>query len=503
MIPSVRLRRNVSANLVGAGITALAALVSAPLMFRWLGAGAYGLIGVYVLLQTLMPLFDLGLTAGLARAIAWHRGRNDAGGIVTLLALAQKPMLLMALVLALALSLGSGPIAQHWLNSVQLPEATVRVGLIVMGVALSIRMLAALGRAALIALEHQVEANAVQAGAALARTFGALGVALATETGIIGFLTCQIPVSALEWWAYRRALSRILPERATPVDRLDLIRHLRFAAGIGVLAALWLVTSQVDKLALSRVLSLRDYGAYSLGVHVAAVLIMVVGTVHGAMLPRLTALLAGGREDEGRLLYGMATGLTVAVSAGVAVGIALFGESFLPLLGAESTGVDLVSVAVLYAIGNGGVAILALAYQLQNARGKLRLHAVGTLLQCLVQVPVLLVVAATGSTVATALAFALVNWVFVALWLPWVHGRHLAGGHVAWLKRDLLPPLVTAVVIGGGCIAGAVHIHGRHALALFAMLGTATTMLAVLAAHTDLRSYVRAQARIWMASHGH
>lgn len=503
MIPAVRLRRNVSANLVGSGITALAAVVSAPLMFRWLGADAYGLIGVYVLLQTLMPLFDLGLTAGLARAVAWHRGRDDAGGIVTLLALAQKPMMLMALVLAIALSIGSGPIAQHWLNSMQLPEATLRVALIVMGMALAIRMLAALDRAALLALEHQVEANAVQAGAALARTFGALVVALATETGIIGFLACQIPVSALEWWAYRRALQRILPNRATPVDRVDLIRHLRFAAGIGVLAALWLVTFQVDKLALSRVLTLQDYGAYSLGVHVAAVVLMVAATVHGATLPRLTSLLAGGNEGEARLLYGMATGLTVAVSAGAAVGIALLGEIFLPLLGAEATTVDLVSVAVLYAIGNGGVAILALAYQLQNARGKLRLHALGTLLQFLVQVPVLLAVAATGNSLATAAAFALVNWVFVALWLPRVHGSHLAGGHATWLKRDLLPSLATAVLIGGACIASAVHIHNPHALALFALMGTAATVLAALAAHSELRSYGKVQARIWMASHGH
>ncbi|HEV7121879.1 MAG TPA: lipopolysaccharide biosynthesis protein [Rhodanobacter sp.] len=490
---SARLRSNLSANILGTGISSLVALATAPLVFRWFGADAYGLVGVYLLLQGLMPLFDLGITPGLARAVSWHRGAGSEGQVVTLVRLAERPMLLFASAFGLGILALSGVIERRWLVSVRLPASSVRVAIILMGVALALRMLSGLQKSALMAIEHQMRANLVQSFAVLARTLGALVFAVATGTGILGFFVVQVPVSILEWCAYRRLLFGALPRVAQPVGSDELRMHARFALGVAGLAVLWLLTSQVDKLTLSRILPLAEFGAYALGVHIASAVIIATGPVQAAVLPRLTRLIAAGDETQARLLYGMATALTVALAASLTVGISVAAPLVIAVMRpAETLYVNPMHIASAYALGNCAIAIVALSYQLQNARGRLRLHAAGTIVQAVVQIPILIWVASTLGAFATALAFAGLNWLFVLVWTPIVHARFLDGGALPWLSRDLLPPLLLAVA------AGSVVLYlmslGNHSIAFScagALVGMAFTMAATLFAHADLRLYLR------------
>ncbi len=490
---SVPLRRNLSANMFGTGVSSVAALLSAPLAFRYLGADAYGLIGVYLLLQGLMPLFDLGITPGLARAVSWHRGARPGGGqVLTLVRLAERPMLLFAAIFGLGLVGLSGVIQRHWLVSAQLPTSIVHLTIIMMGAALALRMLAGLQKAALMAIEHQLQVNAVQSVAVLARTLGALAFAMGTATGVGGFFVVQVPVSLMEWWAYRHYLLKALPREAQPITRRELRDHGRFALGVAGLAALWLLTSQADKLALSRILPLAEYGAYSLGIHMASAVIIATGPIQAAVLPRLTRLIAAGEESQSRLLYGMATAMTVALACGLTVGIYLAGPIVVALMHPVGVlDVKPMRIAVAYAFGNSAIAIVGLSYQLQNARGRLRLHAAGTIAQAIVQIPLLVWVASTYGALMTALVFAALNWLFVMLWMPVVHARFLAGGQWPWLRRDLLPPLL----ISGVAALSVVHLmsYAPHSIAFSgagALLGMGTTMVFALVAHADIRQYL-------------
>jgi hypothetical protein len=152
---------------------------------------------------------------------------------------------------------------------------------------------------------------------------------------------------------------------------------MRFALGIAGLSAAWLATSQIEKALLADRLSLSGYGAYSLGVHVASVIILGVGTIHGAVLPRMTRQVAAGDMAPMRELYGLATALTVAVSCAVVVAIAIGGRTLVPSLRVAVDGIDPLQVAWLYGFGNMAVALLALAYQLQNARGRAAVPCMG------------------------------------------------------------------------------------------------------------------------------
>ncbi|UGB38981.1 lipopolysaccharide biosynthesis protein [Frateuria soli] len=497
MIGRTRLRDNLVANLAGTAVAAAAAVLSAPLIYRWMGPGAYGLVGVYVLLQTLMPLFDAGITAGLARAVAWHRERS-LGEVRTLVQAAVRPVVGMAALFALIAAFGAGPAAQHWVGDSAMPFETVRLAFWWMVGALAIRLVAGLGRASLMALELQPRANAVQAAAAVTRTFGALAFAMVTGTGVAGFFFLQVPISIAEYVAYHSALRRVLTAEPIPVTRIELSRHVRFAFGIAGLSAMWLLTSQVDKALLAESLAMRGYGAYSLGVHVASVTLLAVGAIHGAVLPRMTRHVAGQEEAKLSALYGIATTLTVATACSVVVAIAIGARMLVPSLQVSVDGIDPMRIAWLYGIGNAGAALLAIAYQLQNARGVIRMHAAGTALQMLVQVPLVAWSATGGDAVRTAVTFAWVNWAFALVWLPFVHARFLPCGHWRWMSRHLLPTLIAGLIVGAAAIYLARALPGGWVWGILALaFGTGVTFAAAVAMDPDAREVVKT----WVGEH--
>ena len=64
------LKRNLIANYLGQGWAALMGLAFIPLYIKYLGIEAYGLIGLFALLQAWLSLLDMGMTPTLGREMA-------------------------------------------------------------------------------------------------------------------------------------------------------------------------------------------------------------------------------------------------------------------------------------------------------------------------------------------------------------------------------------------------------------------------------------------------
>ena len=80
------LRKNVVANFVGQGWRAIMSLVFLPLYIDYLGMEAFGLIGIFVMLQAWLRLVDLGMRPAVLREMArFTGGEHDAESIRDLL----------------------------------------------------------------------------------------------------------------------------------------------------------------------------------------------------------------------------------------------------------------------------------------------------------------------------------------------------------------------------------------------------------------------------------
>ena len=73
------IKRNLIANFLGQGWTALMGLAFIPVYIKYLGIEAYGLIGIFAVLHAWLTLLDVGMTPTLGREMARFTGGGDHG----------------------------------------------------------------------------------------------------------------------------------------------------------------------------------------------------------------------------------------------------------------------------------------------------------------------------------------------------------------------------------------------------------------------------------------
>lgn len=319
------MKRNILANYVGAGCVALAPVLALPWYLSALGPQQFGLIGFVSMLQALLGLLDAGMSQALVRAVAIRidegpYGRRQAAHL--LLGFERVYWGFALGVGALILLLG-GTIATRWLV---LDAAYVAQGQYAVWGAAVIFMVQFPGsvyRSVLVGTQAQVRLNGVQAVGALVRHGGGV-VLLSVWPTLITYLLWHALSAALETWVRANLAWHALgSNRRSCHWDITQMRKLRKVV-LGMSAATWLgaLTVQMDKILVSKMVDIEQFGYYTIAATVAAGLLQLVYPVMQAALPRAVQL----RADPAALrrlsvrLFGMAALLVVGGGLGFAMG---------------------------------------------------------------------------------------------------------------------------------------------------------------------------------------
>ena len=444
------LKRTVLMSYVGQVYVALIALAAMPLYLRYLGAEAFGLVGFYVMLQAWSQLLDMGLTPALSRELSRYRaGALTVADAWTLARTLEWLFGVVAVLFSMLVFFARDWVALGWLNPDRLPPDEVALSIAIMGLMVGMRWLVGLYRGGLIGLEEQVR---VQAAAMLIATLKALGVLLALshiEASVRVFFLYQGAVAIAELLLFMAMFYKAMPRPGAGMrPRWGALREVgHFAGGMAFLSGMWIVIMQVDKLVLSRTLSLADYGYFSLAVTVASGVMLLSAPLHQAVQPRFAVLAIQGQKIELMRLYRIVTQFTVTLMCALTGTMALFAE---PLLLAWTGDAEAARragpILFWYALGNGIAGLLAVPFLLQYAYGKLRLHIIANAIFGLFWLPAVIYTASAYGAVGTGVAWLLGNLIFLLIWPIRVHACFMPALSWAWLGRDVgLVALVVAV----------------------------------------------------------
>lgn len=415
-----------------------------PFYLQYLGAEAYGLVGFFTLLQTWLSLLDIGLTPTLGRQVAYARGQqNGLDEFKKLLKSFELIFLGLALVAFSIVFTASEWLAADWINAENLALDAIAYCIALMGGMVGLRWFVGLYRSGINGLEDQVWLNMASIAMATLRFVGALLLLIFITTDIKHFFEYQFALAVLELLIYMARFYQKLPpsKLAVPIVcfHWPSVKSVTpFALGIAYTAGLWVFVAQVDKLVLSGVLTLAEFGYFSLVVIVAGAINSMSAPISQAVQPRMTYLLSSGKETEMLRLYRGATQLVTLAAMSVALMVGFYAE---PLMYAW-TGNEIASkwagdVLFWYALGNGALAILAFQYYLQVAHGKLKLHVQGATLSVVIDVPIMIYVALNYGAVGAGIAWLLLRIVWIIIWTPIVHHRFAPGIHWKWLIHDV------------------------------------------------------------------
>lgn len=423
---------NVAANYLGRGWEALMGVAFVPLYIRFLGPEAYGVIGVVAVIQSFMLILDFGMTPALTREAArFGAGVTTAQFLKDLVRSVELVVAGLALVIVGVLAAIAPFVAGSWVKAGALDPQTIALSLTIGGALIAMRFFESVFRGALFGLQRQVLCNAIGAVAATVRGGGAVAVVALSDAGLPGFFLWQIAASAMAVLAMRAGVAMALPptDRGGRFSRPALSAIGRFALGMLAVSVLSLAATQADKLVLSRLLPLADFGYYMFAANVALVLELLAAPVMTALYPRVVALFEAGDEAVlAAFFHRWARIVTVLTAPAAAWLVFLAPELLLAWSGdavlAERSG----ALLSVLAIGTFLHAQCVLPYYLQLARGWTSLAAGINALALVATVPVLLLLVPRHGAEAGAW-----TWVGVAS-LYVVVGLNVMFGHV--LRRE-------------------------------------------------------------------
>lgn len=277
-------------------------ILSAAVYLRLLGSESYGLVGVYLHLFAVVSLLDLGLPSVITREIAKNRAHHVYTE-ATIVRSVESIIWLIALCM-LVLMLTTLPVfGLNWFNYSTISPDSVQYSLIMMSFVIAIRVPYSLYFAALIGMEKHVSANLYLALSAIFR-LAVTWLALSFKSDSQTFFTVQLLFSFIETILIAIIVWKKVGFSGFFIrwNKAYLRTIRRFTAGTMLVSLTAAIVAYSDKVILSRVLSLSEYGVYTVLFILSYGLINLSYPLYNVMYPRFTALVQKESFSEIRSL---------------------------------------------------------------------------------------------------------------------------------------------------------------------------------------------------------
>lgn len=442
----MRLAWNMAVATANSVVVVLISLVALPFYLRFLGMEAYGLVGFYATLQTVLQVLDLGLAPTVSREIAQGAETGQQRRSASLLRTLGAVYVGVAVAIAAIIAIAAPWVGSHWLQARALSESTVTQAVALMGVNLACRWPNSLYQGVLIGAHQLARYAATSMIINICAAFTTIAVLAWGVRSIQVFFIVQAAFGLLLAIVLRMLAWRAIGERDAPYDFGDLRRLWHFSAWMGGVVIAGLLVSQFDKLVLSRVIALESFAHYMLAALIVSGLQILTTPAFSSLFPKFSALAARADWASLEYLYTVVARLFSTALFALAFAVIFQTESLVTIWLVDARiAVDVAPLAAWLAIGSALNGIMIFPYCLQLAAGKPKLAflmAVGLLV---VAIPLVLVLAIRYGAIGGAVSWALLN-VFYLLIGTWFTGRKVArfAGWV-WLRRSVLVPLVATL----------------------------------------------------------
>jgi O-antigen/teichoic acid export membrane protein len=445
------LSSSIIANMVGQGWGVLLSLVAIPFYVRFLGVEAYGLIGFYAMLQAVLQVLDCGLSPTMNREMARYSAFPERGGEARdLVRTMEVGYWAVGVLIGGAIFLGAPFVAKSWVNAGSIPIQEIERVVRMMGILAALQWPLSFYGSGLLGLQKQVLLNSVNVPLATINTGGAVLILWLASSKIVAFFVWQILVGGVQVGVITILLWRSLPGAGHPgrVDLALLRSRWRFAVGMGGITLSSIVLAQIDKVILSRMLSLEMFGYYTLAGTVGRSLYILITPVFNAVFPRLSALVATHDTVALKNLYHQASQFMAVLVVPLAGVIAAFSEDILRIwLASESAARVAAPIASILVLGTAMNGLMNLPYGLQLAYGWTNLALAINTVFVVTVVPGVMVLTALYGAVGGAIMWLVLNFTYLIIGVPLTHRRLLRGETRRWYIEDVGFPSVAAVLV--------------------------------------------------------
>jgi len=444
-------RNNLVANFTGQAWVAFMSLAFIPYYIKFLGIEAYGLIGLFALLLVSLSFLDMGIAPTINREMAkYTAGKHSVQQIRDLLRTFEVIILCIGFLAAVLIFILSKPISNYWVKPDSLQTSTISISIVMMGMVVGLRLIESLYRSAAIGLQRQVWLSAVMAFFATLRGLGAVLVLVYISNSIIAFFIWQVVVSLLSATALCIYVHNVIPltKRASKFSKSALYGLRKFATSMMLISILALLLVQMDKIILSKMISLQQFGYYTLAATIASILFQLVSPITQAYYPMLTKIILENNIKETILAFHNAAKLVSIIIFPIALMLIFFGEEFIHIwtqdeLLASST----YPILRILVLGNLLNCFIQMPYMFQLANGETAWALNVSILAMAVSVPATIYFTLSHGVIGAASVWIFINLGHLFFSIQFIKEDVFQKEKWRWYMYDLLVPISIALVI--------------------------------------------------------
>jgi len=448
--------RNLIANYLGQFWRAVMAFAFIPIYINLLGIESYGLIGLFAIFQSMLALFDMGMKPALAREtakISENFDLNMIHKVRNLLRSVELISICIVFFLILIIYVSSPWIASQWLKSESLDYAVIETSILIFSGICILQFLESIYTSCLAGLQRQVLLNVLISSFATVKGLGAVFILYFISPTILAFFLWQLFISLLSFIAICLCLYRVFPksEQHAKFSFKEIKGVWKYASGLFGITFLALMLTQTDKIILSNLLSLTNFGYYSFVSAVVVALYFLVTPVTATYFPKFVALIESKESSLLKDAYQQSSEL-VAVLMGIAgIFLAINSQSILWIWTQDQEIVKnthyILSILSISTVFNG---VLWIPMQMQLAHGVTRITLKVNIFLILMTIPLFIILVPIYQLVGAALItlgmniFALVaNLIYMNKFL--MKGQNL----IIFLRYAICPLLIPCFICIG------------------------------------------------------
>lgn len=444
------IKKNVIANFLGKGWTSLLGLLLTPFYLKFLGIKAYGILGFFTSLSAFLTFLDLGLCSAFSIQIAKLVATGETKKGSELLKTLEIVIWAISLLVMLSFWIVSPFLENHWFHDAT--ELHLQKNICLMGIVIGLQFPFALYSSGLIGLQHQVILNVTNIISGTLRFIGVLLLLRFVSPTLETFFLWQICICALQALISSKFIYHFLPGDKSSFTKArfngtTFKEFIPFTLKLGALSLTGVIFANTDKLFLSKIVDLEQFGYYALATTASAGILFLSIPIFHAFVPRLTELASRNEELKLKEYYHTGAQLLSAIVLPTSLIFVLFTPSILWFWTKNTTVVENASLTTLFLfLGSAFNSMLTFPYILQIAKNRTSLAFYQNILATMAIVPLVFLGNNLLGITGVALLFMGLNIVLFFTVIPLLHMKLLKGETKKFYWQDFLLPLLGAAL---------------------------------------------------------
>jgi O-antigen/teichoic acid export membrane protein len=396
----------------------------------------------------IMAILDSGLTATLSREFA--RKDNDDSEKIKVYKNLETIYFLIVGVCILSIFLSSNFVAQKWLNVKAFAPDQISFFLKIISFEIGFQLLFRFYMGGLLGLEKQVTANVFQVGWGIFRN-GLVVIAIIYFPTLNVFFIWQTIFTVVFTAITKIFLDKIILGRYTlninlKIDERIISKIWRFASGMLLIAVVSAFNTQMDKLAISKLLSLENLGFYTLAVSLSQGLIILINPIATALLPRFTAHFSANENDEAKNLFVKVSILVSVLVFSIMMVLSFFAKDLIWVwTGNLELAAKTFTLVPIVALAYAMFALQLLPYNIAIANGFTKLNNILGIISLVVTIPGYFFATKYYGAIGAASVFCFVQVLTTFIYIFFINKKFIRSNiikDIYW--KQLVLPFVTA-----------------------------------------------------------